>query len=60
MPKIVYGRLLKNRIEHSMIENEYKEKRDEQALIANANAKKNRGIRNIKQIIYVFWLASGP
>ena len=40
MPKIVYGRLLKNRIEHSMIENEYKEKRDEQALIANANAKK--------------------
>ena len=52
MPKIVYGRLLKNRIEHSMIENEYKEKRDEQALIANANAKKNRGIRNIKPIIY--------
>ena len=40
MPKIIYGGLLKNRIKHSMIENEYDKKLEKSAIIANAIAKK--------------------
>ena len=52
MPKIVYGGLLKNRIKHSMDENEYNKMSEKQALIANAIAKKTRNIRKTKPIIY--------
>ena len=41
MPKIIYGGLLKNRIKHSMIENEYNKRIENQAIIANAIAKKD-------------------
>ena len=51
MPKIIYGGLLKNRIKHSMIENEYNKRIENQAIIANAIAKK-RFIKKTKPIIY--------
>jgi len=52
MPKIIYGGLIKNRIKHSMIENEFNKKNEKLALKANLLAKKNKNIRKFKPIIY--------
>ena len=52
MPKIIYGGLYKNRIKHTITENEFDKKSEKLALIANALAKKNRNIRKFKPIIY--------
>jgi len=52
MPKIIYGGLIKDRINHSIIEDEFNKRNSKNTLIANAIAKTKKTIRKEKPIIY--------
>ena len=52
MPKIIYGGLIKDRIKHSIIEDEFNKRDSKNTLVANAIAKTKKTTRKVKPVIY--------
>lgn len=52
MPKIIYGGLIKDRIKHSIIEDEFNKRDSKNTLVANAIAKTKKSTNKVKPVIY--------